>query len=248
MRYLLLRRKVFLVFDLDAKLKGKSDLAYHHSRHAKFGKERMQSLRVRDDESTRHREGLSKLQSSLEGHLHSLKLIVLFCGDIKPLKNQKDSIKGFLKRNAEKFTAELDGRRQAKGRRGKNRTDIELAFEESPSVCELFDSDFVFDYIDFARNVNSRKDGSDELLSFMNLADAFFNLRYLEMRDGTGEDVMIEVMLEVARCVECKEGSALAKALEKYILSDTRSKDFDEIVNDVYREFGKAFSASLTLF
>ncbi len=202
-------------------------------------------LRVRDDESTKNREKMIQIKDTLEGHLHSIKLIVLFCGDIKPLKDQKDSIKGFLKKNAKKFTAKL----HEKEKKGAD------TFGESPSVSELFDSDFVFDYIDFARNVNSRKDGSDELLSFMNLVDPLFNIRHLELEltgsddkfQGyeTGPDILYHVMFEVARCVECKDGSALAVALEKYILSDTRSKTFDKTVEDVHMEFGKAFKASL---
>lgn len=201
-------------------------------------------LRIRDDESTKNKDRMIQIRDTLEGHLHSIKLIVLFCGDIKPLKNQKDSINGFLKRNRKKFTDVLFRARAKK---------VEQAFDESPSFTEMFDSDFVFDYIDFAR-----KDGSDELMSFMNLADPLFNLRRLEMElrgtadkfqsYETGADILYHVMSEVARCVECKEGSALAESLAKYIMSNTRSKDFDEIVNDVYREFGKAFSASLTLF
>ena len=197
-------------------------------------------LRIRDDKSTENKDRMVQIKDTLEGHLHSIKLIVLFCGDIKPLKNQKDSVDGFLKRNRKKFTDVLFRARAKK---------VEQAFDESPSFTEMFDSDFVFDYIDFAR-----EDGSDELLSFMNLADPLFNLRRLdvELRDTyqqfqsyeTGADILYHVMLEVARCVECKDGSALAVALEKYILSDTRSKNFDETVENVHREFGLAFKCA----
>lgn len=70
------------------------------------------------------------------------------------------------------------------------------------------------------------------------------NLGHLKTEYESGVYILRRVMWEVARCVECKEGSPLAEA----VISQYVSKSSDGATGDIYREFGKAFKASLEYF